>query len=97
VLSDRTVEYRVSATHLELGIHLADLLDGANHYFNEVLDAAGAEVVPALWSFLAGQSEILDDEDLLAGLATSQFFGEYLQRSITKSTKPDIMRQYILE
>jgi hypothetical protein len=48
VLSDRTAEYRVSATHAHLGIHLADLLDGANHYFNEVLDAAGAEVVPAL-------------------------------------------------
>jgi hypothetical protein len=44
VLSDRTAEYRVSATHVDLGIHLADLLDGANHYFNEVLEAAIPEV-----------------------------------------------------
>jgi hypothetical protein len=43
-LSDRTAEYRVSATHVELGIYLADLLDGANRYFNQVLDAAIPEV-----------------------------------------------------
>jgi hypothetical protein len=39
-----------------------------HHAAREVYDAAGAEVLPALWSFLAGQSEILDDDDLLAGL-----------------------------